>query len=402
MDEQGRAVQVSGTGSTEEEAIKRREENYKKRLVKMGELPISALNTRPIELKKTTGELLWEWHAYKKAATDPKNRVTTQVAAQYANLIRLHIEPALGRIPIRLLQSEDIRNFLFVTLPAKKKVKTYPNGERVETKEPLVGESHKRAIQGVLNMACRYAVEAKYISENPTANIPLPSKPKSKAKKEQLEKKRWIAQRLAKNLEGNPDECRWMFTFLLGIRQSERLGLTWDCFSNLDKNGATATVEIRQQLMRDPESGKLYIKGETKTEAGERLIPLDARLLQVIKAYRKIQREWKKSPNWSPDKGLENLVFTMPNGKPIRHTTDNKQWHKLLEDNRIPYIRQHAMRHIAISTMIIQGFPIEIVRAIAGHETEAITRTVYTHIDVKSKVEPMRGLTDEIFKERER
>jgi integrase len=73
----------------------------------------------------------------------------------------------------------------------------------------------------------------------------------------------------------------------------------------------------------------------------------------------------------------------------------------MLEENEIPYIKQHAMRHLAISLMISDGQPIEIVRAIAGHSDEVITRAVYTHIDVKSKVDTMTGLVDRVFRERE-
>jgi integrase len=403
MDEKGNAVQVSGTGATVEEAVKRRDDNYKKRLVKMGELPASALAQRPVELKQTTAELLWEWHGWKKLQTTKSERISENVAAQYATLIRLHIAPAIGLIPIRLLSRKDIEKMLFIDLPAKRKMRKNKNGEWEKTDQQLIGASHLRAIQGVITMACKYAFEQRIISENPAIGVPKIDKPDSKSAEEQLEKKFWVAYRLAKNLQGNKDEARWLFTFLLAIRQSERLGLTWDCFTNLDSKSKTATptVEIRQQLARHPDTGVLYIKKETKTVSGTRLIPLDARLVSIIKKHRDMQRELATSQSWHQEPGLENLVFTTENGKPIRHQTDTKQWRQLLKENNIPFLRQHAMRHIAISILVSENQPIEVIRAIAGHHSEAITRATYTHIAVKTKVAPMKSLTDKIFRERE-
>ena len=59
------------------------------------------------------------------------------------------------------------------------------------------------------------------------------------------------------------------------------------------------------------------------------------------------------------------------------------------------------MRHLAISLMVSNGAPIEIVRAIAGHSDEVLTRAVYLHLDVKSKVGAMESLVDRVFRERE-
>jgi integrase len=63
-----------------------------------------------------------------------------------------------------------------------------------------------------------------------------------------------------------------------------------------------------------------------------------------------------------------------------------------LADNKIPFVRQHAMRHLAISLLITKNQPIELVRAIAGHHSEAITRGTYTHVAVSAKIAPMEGL----------
>jgi integrase len=186
-----------------------------------------------------------------------------------------------------------------------------------------------------------------------------------------------------------------------GLRASEKLGIEWSCFTRLNGGGLT-TLEIKQQLAIDPKTKKIYIKPEAKTAAGTRIIPLDKRMVEILKTYKKQQDEWKKLPTWNPPKGLENLVFTTQEGKPIRHQTDTKQWRALLSGLNIEFVRQHAMRHIAISSMVRLGQPIEIIRSIAGHQSEAITRATYTHLSPNSKVETITKFSDLVFHRREK
>ena len=181
MSSNGTAVQVSGTGDSEQEAIRRRDENWKKRLVQMGELPLSALGSKPKELKTTTEEHFWKWLEWKSRQTAGKVRVTATVVAQYESAIRLHIVPAIGKIPVRLVTRKILEDFLFDTLPTKKKTIKDSNGKLIETDEQLLGLSKQRTIQGVVNMAFRWAFEEKMLSENPTVGIPRIDKPESPA-----------------------------------------------------------------------------------------------------------------------------------------------------------------------------------------------------------------------------
>lgn len=391
MDENGNAIQVTGTGATREEAVRRREANREKRRVQMGLLPPSALKPNKKQASRTVAEGLREWIEWKSKQTLRSQKISLNVQASYRTMIEKHLIPAIGDKPLRALTKKDLEKLLESTLPRKRK----PNGER------LLGESRMRTLQLMFRSMLDWAVDQRYVVENPMRGIPVLDKPRSSVSRQNLDRMYWVTYRLANKLNGHPDEARWLFTFLLAIRQSEKLGLTWDCFRNLNKRGAQASVEIKQQLDVHPQTKKQYIRYETKTASSERIIPLDARLVEVINRYKKLQNEWKASGDWQPIDGLEDLVFTSPTGKPIRHQTDNKHWKTMLEENGIPYLQQHTMRHLAISLMISNGEPIEIVRAIAGHSDEVITRSVYTHLDVKSKVGALEGLVDRVFRERE-
>ena len=400
MDENGNAVQVSGTGDSAEEAIRRRGLNFMKRQVQLGNLPASVLTGKPKELKKTTGEVLDEWLAWKSIQKTNKKSITPMVASQYESIIRLHLKPAIGNIPVRLVSRKVIETLLFETLQNKRKMVKDEFGNLVETDEELLGLSKLRAIQGVVSMAFRWAKEERFITEDPTIAVPKFNKPVSPAEEENLESKMWIPAYLAQKLEGHPDEARWMLLITCGLRAGEKLGAEWDCFSHLS-DGKLSTFEVRQQLAVDPTTKRIFIERRTKSPAGKRIIPLDKRMVKILKNYRKQQDEWKKSPDWNPPKGLENLVFTTRTGQPIRHQTDTKQWRSLLAAYKIDFIRQHAMRHIAISWMVRLGQPIEIIRSIAGHDSESITLATYTHLSAGAKKPTLEAYTDEVFKARD-
>ena len=385
-------VQVSGTGSTREEAIRNREANKQKRLIKLGEMPPSAAKPNKRQSDRRVDEALREWIDWKSKQTLRSQKISLNVEASYRTMIEKHLIPAIGNKSLRALTRADLEKLFHSKLPLKRNSR----GQR------LLGESRLRTMQLMFRSMLDWCVDQKYLFENPMKGVAILDKPRAAASRQNLDKMYWVTYRLANKLNGHPDEARWLFTFLLAIRQSERLGLTWDCFRNLNKKGGLATVEIKQQLDVHPTTKKQYIRQETKTASSERIIPLDDRLVSVIKSYKAIQDGWKKSGNWHPLEGLEDLVFTSPTGKPIRHQTDNKHWKKMLEEQGIPYLQQHTMRHLAISLMVSNGEPIEIVRAIAGHSDEVITRAVYTHLDVKSKVGAMESLVDRVFRERER
>jgi integrase len=402
----GVALQVAGTGVSKEQAIARRDANYRKRLVIDGQLPASNLKQQPVNLKKTVEEMLEEWISVKETKQNAE-RIATNVAFRYRGLIKNHINPHIGERSLRLITKEDLVKLLYVTLPAKRKTLIQDfNGQslKVVTEEPLLGTTPLRTIQAILNMAFRYALENKLILENPTIGIDKRLKPE--AIEEHLEKKHWIPRQLIANLEEQDNLARWILVFY-GLRQSERLGLEWSDIVLNPKKDRAGTINIHQQLIRNEGDGRLYL-GKPKTRAGNRIIPIDDRVREILRSYKKKQDSWKKSPNWEPVKGLENLVFTTEKGKPIRHTTDNKQWHILLRQEGlktlkgearkpIPYIRQHAMRHIAISLMIEAGAPMEIVRNYAGHGDEKITRSVYLHLSSKPAEIHVQQLTDNIF-----
>ena len=392
---------VCGTSPSKSEAIARRQALLERwqGVPLRADAPTSAAQGAQEPGSMTVAELFSEWLTWKTANPDTPNAIGVNVARMYSRSIALHIVPALGGAKIGTVSRRELAKFLTETLPAKKKA----DGS------PLLGSSPKRQIRNILSMAFAWALDQEYITANPALSLPRFSK--VHRRDEQLERKKWIVQRIMSKIAGTPDEAYWVLAFH-SLRQSERLGLTWDCFTNLagrDKKHPTR-MEIKQQLWRNPDTGDLLLKPDTKTAAGTRIVPLDPRVAAVLREHHKRQMRLRQLPGWNPPKGMDNLVFTHEDGRPVSHQRDNKRWHALFErhinpkhkpgsEKYVEPLRGHALRHIGISMMVGDGQPIEVVRMLAGHADEAVTRAVYTHLSWVQGTDAVRSLASSIYKE---
>lgn len=405
-----KTTQVTGSGATPTEAINRRDANYTKALVRVGklrksQLPISAKDTR-----QTFEVLLWEWFKWKKDLRSDNRSIRPSTQDQYESLINLHIAPSpLGQMPLRLIERKHVREFLFEYLPGltREAYRLDSNGNRVgrETVERL-GTSNKRAIHGIVSMAFKFAqMEREYIENNPADGIrPIP-KESYKSAAESNDNFKWVAKNLALHLKGDPQELRWILAMTTGGRQMELLSLTWDRIKYIhEKQTDTPRILISHQLRKVDVQGKKswILEKQVKSESSHRIVPIDPRVVEIIRSYREIQNKWKREEKWDPIEGLEDLVFTTKTGRPISPTRDNKRFRELLRKYELPYIRQHSLRHFAASAMVANGANLNAVSAILGHGSVSITRAVYVHDEIRPMIAPIKGLVDTMFRDRER
>lgn len=408
-----RSKQITGSGRTHEEAVQRRESNYLRHLAKLGLAPEQDVPMTKNEQERYFGDVVWEWFKWKKGLDEENHGISASTTKQYESLIRLYIGPSkLATMPIRTVARNDIKDFYQQVKELRRKSYTKDEFGKITgvVEVPRLGLTNRRALYGIIAMVMKYAlVEREYIFTNPAYGIdPLP-KPTVKKDAESLEKKKWVAKNLAFHLKGRPDELRWIYAMATGCRQSEVLGLEWDCFSYITK-GQTQTprVVIRQQLQpifdkdQKTKDKKWKVEQQTKSEHSHRIIPLDKRLVELLLAHKAQQDAWKLSGKWDPQPGLENLVFTMPNGRPVSHQRDNKRWRALLQEFELPYIPMHSLRHFAASMMVANGANLNAVSAILGHGSVSITRAVYIHEDIRPMVQPMKSLIDTLFRDRDR
>jgi len=347
---------VTGSGATKTEALERLEANWD--AFQRGE---SNRGARRLSGAMTVERLYQEWDR-----NNASGAVSATQRRAYQGIFNNHVLPALGTKRIDALTETDLLFFFNRVLPGKKK----PDGT------PLLGGSARRNIYMALSGAFSFAVRNRYLAVSPLAGVPSPKKVKPQ---EDIDSFIRDAHKVRAKIQdgSHPDETRWLLTFL-GLRQSERLGLTWGNIQGLDTD--SPTLVISNQLHRIKGEG-LTLKPSTKTGKPRR-IQLVEPWVSSLRAYRKAWLKMSQSPDFDPkNPQLADLLFLQPNGNPISHKSDTDDWHALLEECGVPYWRQHLMRH-ATAVMLAEqpGIAINDVMSILGHDTEALS-VYYSHAD---------------------
>lgn len=415
-------VQISGTGSTEAEAIERREARIIARLNQEGSTSRKAvfLKTTNVEnqsngltAESPFADLLYDWLKWKRRQNLPSKMITKAVWKQYETHARLHLAPSeLGATPIGNITRSTLNKYFFETLLERRK---WIVVDDKMTEVPHLGVSNRRAQQGMVNQALQYAVsELRILDINPAASMERIPKDDYRLANENLERKRKFAYRLPALLDGHEQEARWLVALLLGLRQSEVLGLDWEAsflYLGDGRPDKQPRVIVKQQLVRDPFTGELSIEARTKSKHSTRIIPIDPELEKILVKHRENQRKRRKAYIRKPDEPLpprwaRNLVFTHDSGMPISHQTDHKRWRALLREFREELggdeVRLHALRHFAASILISSGAgTVEEAKQMLGHSSTVITTAVYLHTDVDQLVEPTRALTHALFRDRD-
>ena len=75
-----------------------------------------------------------------------------------------------------------------------------------------------------------------------------------------------------------------------------------------------------------------------------------------------------------------NLVFSNPDGTPLRTNSVTRQFRELADSIGLKGIRFHDLRHTHATLMLRQGIHPKIVSERLGHSTIAITLDTYSHI----------------------
>lgn len=183
-----------------------------------------------------------------------------------------------------------------------------------------------------------------------------------------------IAQLLA-SAKADPEKgIYYAFPFLTGTRISEQLGLFWQ-----DVDFEANTIHIHQTQRRD--DGLLIEL--TKTEAGQRSIPMPTTLRTMLLAWRvRCPRKDGKLERVFPAFGNVR-AWPKPRanggGPMLYHNFLTRIWHPALKRARLPPVTPHSARHAYISGLQAHGAEVGLAAKLAGHKNPVVTLAYYTH-----------------------
>lgn len=302
---------------------------------------------------------LEDWMLAKKAST----------VRGYRSQCRTNITPYIGDIPICELGVEDI-NRLYKTL----------------SKGKGLAPKSVRNVHGILHEALAIAYELEGIPKNPADCrhiIQLPKVVKEEIRPLTHEQIQDFLD-LAKD-----DQFENYYKLLLftGMRESEALGLTWDCVDLI-----SGQIRIEKQLQKRKLSEGGYCFAPLKNNRA-RTISIGTAVADILRAERKNQMEARQNTglnwkSWTDETSHRSapLVFTTCDGRYLSHTTVRRHYKAIVQKLEIPSSRVHDLRHTYAVLSLQNGDDIKTVQENLGHATAAFTLDVYGHVLDRMKV----------------
>ena len=127
-------------------------------------------------------------------------------------------------------------------------------------------------------------------------------------------------------------------------------------------------------------AGGKTVEGDTKTAAGRRALPLPQRVVTALRAARKRQMAERLALGLGG--GPEHFQYVISNevGQPYSPAVLSKMWRNAVKSAGLRHIKLHGGgRHTAVTKMLLDGVPVPVVAAWAGHAEASVTLRVYAH-----------------------
>ncbi|MHB8296144.1 MAG: tyrosine-type recombinase/integrase, partial [Acidimicrobiales bacterium] len=297
--------------------------------------------TPPAAVHETTvAQFLAEWLAQREHEIEPSTYRCYEI------LVRKHLVPAIGKVPLAKLTRAQIRNMQAEMRSKKKSTRTI------------------RGAFVVLRCALNWAVLEEMLASNPSAGLKVPKHEGNKANPMM----RYQVAAFLKAAEQSPLNALYQVAVTTGIRQGELLGLHW---RDLDfENG---TLAVRGQAKEH--KGHITIANYTKTRA-DRKVELPRMVIDALLRHRESVPPKRRAAN--------ALIFTDSLGGPLRKSNLLRRsfWlilerAKLKEPEKPSPFRFHDLRHTCAVMLLQGGEQAKAVQELLGHSSIKVTLDVY-------------------------
>lgn len=298
----------------------------------------------------TVAEYLERWLAdYAKPNVAPKT------FERYEGIVRNHLIPALGSVPLARLQPLHIQEYYSRALQSGRL------DRRPGNLSPTTVLHHHRVLKEALGQAVKWQV----IPRNP-ADAVEPPRPAAKELRvltaEQVD-------RLLEVAKGTPLSMAILLAVATGMRRGEILALRWQ-----DVDLEAGTISVRRAL--EQTKAGLRFK-EPKTAGSRRVVVLPAFAVEALRRHRVVQAEQRlrAGPAWED----HDLVVTTATGRPLVNNL-RRDFRALLASAGLPPVRFHDLRHSHATWLLAQGVHPKVVSERLGHSQVGITLNIYSHV----------------------
>ena len=282
------------------------------------------------------------------------DKLAPNTVANYRGIIKKHLVPSVGDVPLQKLRAADIRAL----------------------KENLLQSSEPATVRKVLQLlksALERAVSEELLARNPALDVPIPSVGRNKQSQSRALNRDEVKE-LVEVAEGTPYATVIRFTVATGARQAEVLGATWDAI-DLERGSFTVTHTLQ------------FVGGEPqmlrpKTKNSRRNIDLSDATVQLLREHRDAQNAQRDTA------GIEwedhDLVFPDQRGRHQHRGAFYGGFRKLVDGSGITdpeTVTFHSLRHTAATLWLLEpGASTFVVSRRLGHASAAFTMDVYGHM----------------------
>lgn len=319
-------------------------------------------------------------------------------------LMENYIRPIIGGVRLEDMTTRVVEKYYQTLLKTEAAPKHYFGWKATSTGD-LVTPQTVRSIHKLLRNCFGQAVKWELMEKNPCINATVP-KPKKQ------ERDIWDAETLFHAIDVCEDErlkLAMHLAFACTLRIGELLGLTWDGVDISEKSimSGEAHIQVNKELQRINQKAYKELDGKDVILEFPQLNKRQS-TIQVLKTPKTISSvrriflpptvarmlaDWKKKQDAEKEAlGAEysdyNLVFAGPLGMPTEGTTLNAAFRKLIEENDLPPVVFHSIRHTSITYKLkLNGGDIKSVQGDSGHSQAKMVTDQYSHIlDADRKV----------------
>ncbi len=318
-----------------------------------------ALATGPQQTLKAYLEQ-WLEQKYKLSAI----RIGTYVT--YRGILRNHIAPVLGHIPLQKLTPQHVQAFY---------TKKLDEGLSAGT---------VKCMHAILHGALEQAVRWDLVGRNVCDLVTSPTLERHEMQPLTPEQ----ALHLLQVVRGRRLEALLTVALTTGMRRGELLGLHWK-----DIDFTEGCIYVRRSVRN---VGKLgMIASEPKTKSSRRKIKVPPFVVEVLRKHQEqlpAMRE-RAGSKWKE----QDVVFSNKFGGYMYTSVLSNNFKRLLERAGLPNIRFHDLRHTTASLLAKLKVHPKIVQEVLGHSNISMTLDIYSHMFPSEHEEAMDKMND-LFK----
>jgi integrase len=292
--------------------------------------------------KTTLGEYLEKWLSeYVKPNLSPRG------FERYLGIVIHYFIPEMGNIILTQLKPEHIQKHYISMLNKSLSATTI------------------RYHHAVIHKALQTAIKWGLLNYNAADGVDVPHS-------RQNEMQTWDEYEVNRFLETARDSHYYALfhtALFTGMRRSELLALQW---RDIDFHQIYVNRSLHQ--LRDGS----YVFTQPKSAKSRRTIALSPSSVLTLTEHKEKQEGLRAMLGIRLKN--DDLVFSTPDGKPLRPNTVTRAWAMLAAKAGVKPIRLHDARHSHASLMLRQGVHPKIVQERLGHSSIQITLDTYSHV----------------------